>query len=1097
MSKSPRMLLIVALLASTGAAALATPTPAPPASQPGIAFERRDVPGGGQPFALVAADVNGDQALDLLVTNPATDTVDVLLGRGDGSFDAHPRLATGRFPRGIAVADFDGDGHLDVAVAAKRDNRVAVHRGGGDGSFAPARKFVAGSQPFLLTAADLNGDRAPDLAVALEGAGAVAVLLNDGAGGFAPATVLTVGRSPADVAVADVNGDGAADLAVASWGANEIAVLLGDGRGGFAAPITLPASGRGLYQVLLTDLDGDAQVDVAWTDLHAQAIAIRHGDGHGAFARPANVPMGSGLRSAVAVDLNGDGRVDLAGSNQSDGTVTVALAQADGGYLVPQVVPVGEHPRMVVAGDFDRDGRVDLATTNMKADTLTVLLNRGPTTIDLVATPTPVPTPPAFDATTFNKPNNIALDGRGGLYVSDQMHHRVARVDLASGAVTTVAGTGGMGGGGDGGPATAAQLTLPGGVALDAAGNLYIGDHGNNRVRRVDPNGIITTVAGTGVAGFSGDGGPATAAQLNGPFAVLIDAEGRLVISDFGNARIRRVDADGIITTVLGTGIPSFSGDGGPGTAAAIKAVTGLALHPSGDLLICDQYNFRVRRLGRDGIVTSIAGNGDHHSEGDGGPATAAGLSFPASVSADPAGNVYVSDQDGNRVRRIGADGMIDTVAGTGVTGYDGDGGPGNAARVWFPFGLASAADGTLYIADRYNHAIRAVDPQGTIRTVAGGPREESWADIAPRAPTVGPQSAAPLGPTPALVWEQAFFSGSDANAAYAAAAAPDGALYVAGDIGSGADWIVMRLAPDGREQWRFVIDTAGVEVPHALVLSPNGQIVAAGETHGTGKDVLVVGLSPDGREQWRYTAPRAGHQIAHGIAADRAGNLYVASESERHWEVFSLTPAGALRWTRRGADGAARAVAVAPDDTVIVAGHDHVFWRVEAMDRDGAPRWQHTVPPVTQGADGAIAAALAVAPSGEVTVTGMWTGPSGRALRVERLEAGGRSRWAYVAPVPPDGFGRAVVVDAAGNAIVAGETGTDWVLLSLDPEGQPRWRLTHDGGGGAINKDQALALALVGDDGLLAAGVVHPVPPKLPNLGWIQWRIARYALPR
>ncbi len=1083
---TPVLLAAIGLLAALGPAA-ATPTPVPPAGQPGVAFERRTLPGGGQPFAVVTADINADGAPDILATNPETSAVSIYLGRGDGAFDARPPLPTGLLPRHLAVADFDRDGHLDLAVAANGANAVSLHRGAGDGSFAAPVALPAGSHPFELAAVDLTGDGAPEIVVALEAANQLGVLRNDGSGGFAPVTHVPVGRSPSAVAAADLDGDGDADVGVACWKSNELVILFNDGTGTLTRPLHVPSEGWGLYALVLTDVDGDGHRDLVWTDIKAQAILVAFGDGRGAFPRRARVPAGHGLRSVTVADLNGDRRLDLAASAQADDAVGLALARPDGGWQPAQTEAVGRQPRMIAAGDFDRDGRMDLVTTDTRANTLTVLLNRGATTIRLAATPTPVPTPPAYDQTTFNKPTNIALDGRGHLYVADQMHHRVARVDLATGAVTTVAGTGNPGGGGDGGPALAAQLQLPGGVAVAPDGTLYIADHGNNRIRRVDGDGIITTVAGTGAAGFSGDGGPAAAAQLNGPFAVVFDADGRLVIADFGNARIRRVERDGTIHTILGTGLPGYGGDGGAGTEAKITASTGLALHPSGDLLVCDQYNFRVRRLARDGTVTTVVGGGSA-GPGDGGPATAAQLSFPASVAAAADGTIYVSDQDGGRVRKVTPDGVISTIAGTGDSGFSGDGGPGAQAHIWFPFGLAVDAGGTLYFADRYNHAIRAVDPQGIIRSVAGRPREQSWTEIAARVPTVGPTRPVQSTATPRVVWEHTV-TGTGRNAPQALVADADGSATVAGELGRPGDWLVLRLDAGGHEQWRFTLGGSEAAVARALTRASDGRVVVAGDTMTLADDwdALVVALAADGREVWRRAFDGSGHQRVHAIAADAAGALYVAGEDDGHWQVTSLAADGTPRWTRRGGPGVARALAIAPDGTLVVAGNDRLFWRVEALAAaDGTPRWEHTVPPATQMQDGAIAAAVAVDARGAVTVAGSWTGHGGRALRVERLDAAGTPQWAYVEPAPPAGAAHALALLPTGETVVAGSSGTGWVLAGLDAQGAPRWRAAGADG------QQALALATAGPDAVLLAGTARAAGPA----GAVAWRIARYALP-
>jgi len=271
--------------------------------------------------------------------------------------------------------------------------------------------------------------------------------------------------------------------------------------------------------------------------------------------------------------------------------------------------------------------------------------------------------------------------------------------------IRPVAGTGIAGFGGDGGPAPRAQLNHPEGVAVDASGNLYIADTDNNRIRKISPNGIITTVAGTGIAGFSGDGGPASQAQLNHPEGVAVDASGNLYIADTGNNRIRKISPDGIITTVAGTEIAGFSGDNGPASQAQLNQPEGIAVDASGNLFIADTDNDRIREVSPDGVIVTIAG--DEGFSGDGGPASQAQLNHPEGVAVDASGNLYIADTGNNRIRKISPNGIITTVAGNGTP-----------AILNAPTGIAVSASGNLYIADTGNNRIRVVDPSGSITTL-------------------------------------------------------------------------------------------------------------------------------------------------------------------------------------------------------------------------------------------------------------------------------------------------------------------------------------------------------------------------------------------
>ncbi|MHB1953016.1 MAG: NHL domain-containing protein [Sulfobacillus sp.] len=296
--------------------------------------------------------------------------------------------------------------------------------------------------------------------------------------------------------------------------------------------------------------------------------------------------------------------------------------------------------------------------------------------------------------------------------------------------INTVAGNGASGYSGDGGAATSAELSYPLGVVLDSAGNLYIADTFNNRIRKVTAStGDISTVAGNGTAGYSGDGGPATSAELDFPFGVVVDSAGNLYIADTYNQRIRKVTATtGVITTVAGNGYGApnscgFSGDGGPATSAELCGTNGVAVDSAGNLYIADTYNNRIRKVtASTGIISTVAGNGTYGYSGDGGPATSAELWAPQGVAVDSAGNLYIADRFNQRIRKVTAStGIITTVAGNGASGYSGDGGPATSAKLAQPFGVAVDSAGNLYIADSYNNRIRKVSAiTGVITTVAG-----------------------------------------------------------------------------------------------------------------------------------------------------------------------------------------------------------------------------------------------------------------------------------------------------------------------------------------------------------------------------------------
>jgi len=306
----------------------------------------------------------------------------------------------------------------------------------------------------------------------------------------------------------------------------------------------------------------------------------------------------------------------------------------------------------------------------------------------------------------LNHPFGITVDHSGWLYVADRGNNCIRMISPA-GQITTIAGNGIAGFGGDGGPATAAQLNSPVGVAIDALGNVYISDLGNNRIRMILPSGQMATLAGTGVAGYSGDGGPATSAQLFNPRGITLrSAAGNLFIADQGNNRIRTIDAaTGIITTVAGNGLAGFSGDGGPATAASLKGPYGIDFSATG-MYIADVDNQRVRVV-RDGNISTFAGNGTVGYSGDFGPATAAAFNEPIALLATYTDVVYVADAWNGRIRQIDGSGNITTYAGNGTLGYSGDGGRAVDAQLNDPYGLAFSQFGNMFVADYANNRIR------------------------------------------------------------------------------------------------------------------------------------------------------------------------------------------------------------------------------------------------------------------------------------------------------------------------------------------------------------------------------------------------------
>jgi sugar lactone lactonase YvrE len=474
----------------------------------------------------------------------------------------------------------------------------------------------------------------------------------------------------------------------------------------------------------------------------------------------------------------------------------------------------------------------------------------------------------AATSAQLNTPTGVAVDTAGNLFIADEGNNCVRKV-TPGGVISTVAGNGTQGYSGDGDPATSAQLSLPEGVAVDTAGNLFIADEGNNCVRKVTPGGVISTVAGNGVWGYSGDGGAATSAQLSSPTGVAVDKAGNLFIADEGNNCVRKATPGGVISTVAGNGTWGYGGDGGAATSAQLYYPQGAAVDTAGNLFIADTWNYRVRKVTPGGVISTVAGNGTQSYSGDGGAATSSQLYNPSGVAVDAAGNLFIADQGNNCVRAVTPGGVISTVAGNGTQGYSGNGGAATSSQLYNPSGVAVDAAGNLFIADQGNNCVRAVTPGGVISTVAGNGTQGYSGDG-------GAATSAQLNtPTGVVVDTAGNLFIADQGNNCVRAVTPGGVISTVAGNGvwgysgnGGAATSAQLNTPTG-----VAVDTAGnlfiADQGNNCVreVTPRG-VISTAAGNGT------QGYSGDG-------GPATSAQLNYpeGVAVDTAGNLFIADE--------------------------------------------------------------------------------------------------------------------------------------------------------------------------------------------------------------------------
>ena len=547
-------------------------------------------------------------------------------------------------------------------------------------------------------------------------------------------------------------------------------------------------------------------------------------------------------------------------------------------------------------------------------------------------------------AASLNAPMGLALDG-SNLYIADTGNNRIRKVTLGgSPIISTIAGTGASGFGGDGGSPLSASLAGPAGLAEDSSGNLYVADQGNNRIRKISAGAsMISTIAGNGPSGFSGDGGSPIAAQLSAPSGVAVDASGSVYVADQGNNRIRKVTsgASPIISTIAGNGTAGFSGDGGAAASAQLSIPASVALDSAGNVYIADQANNRIREVaaGSAPTINTIAGNGGAGFGGDGSSATSASLYAPSGVWVDSGGNVYIADTKNNRVREVTAatPRVIQTIAGNGTAGFSGDGLNPQVASLNYPFGVALDSSGNVYIADTSNNRIRKVVMGGspTISTVAGTGVSGFSGDGS--APTAA-QLSGPLG---------IAFDGA-------------GNLYIADAVNNrirkitfGSIPVITTVAGNGVSGYAGDGGdplSAELSYPTGVALDSNGNLYIADSqnnrirkvTFGASNVISTIagsgaaGFSGDGGNP-----TLAGLNAPTNVALDSNGNLYIADYGNQRVRKVTAgaiptisTVAGTGAVDLSGANGSAIATSISNPFGVAVDGAGNVYISEVGNDR-------------------------------------------------------------------------------------------------------------------------------------------------------------------
>jgi sugar lactone lactonase YvrE len=965
------------------------------APQTGTAFNEGIVGGDGVPGSLVAADFNGDGKLDLAIVGDyvAPGGVTILLGKGDGTFQpAGPNLdPTADFGL-IATGDFNGDGIPDLVATNYFEfgKSPVVFLGRGDGTFTQMpTSFTLDYFPTSVAVADFNGDGVLDLAFSdLNG---VEIALGNGDGTFkeTAASPIAVSSELYSLVAGDFNHDGKTDLAgVDSYG-DRIVLLNGAGDGTFTTAAATPAVSTdwlGPFAIVAADFNGDGVPDLAMLTKNATTVSILLNEPTQTATATVNgiAPVGAGTHN-VDASYGGDSTYSSSLSGAvalSAGLTPIVFSPAAGTYSTVQTITLSESiPSATIyysaSGVINTSGFVAYTTpiqlaiggaesiqayatesgyqqsnyttaiytmnlptapapvfsigsgSYSSAQTVTITDSASSTNIFYTTngrTPTQYSTP-YTGPITVSASETLAAVALGGGYSPSAA--TVAQYLIASSSVPfiyTIAGNESFGLAGDGGPATVASLNDPFASVVDGAGNLYVSDTVNNVIRKVAATtGIITTYAGTGSYGYSGDSGAATSATLSIPEGLAIDSAGNLYICDLGNKVVRMVAAStGNISTVAGNPTSTTQGNGGPATSAQLIDPTGVALDASGNIYISTQLGGIRKVTAATGTISTVAGGSGLGYTGDNGPAINATFFNPQGLAVDGAGNIFIADTGNNVIREVNAaTQIIITVAGnkpaSGITyPFGGDGGPATSAFISSPYAVAVDSSGDLFIADTANNAIREVTASNQIiNTIAGAPPTLCTTLSGDGGPAADAGVCQPTGVALDSAGNVYIAEGSASRIRKVTAPAPPPATAAAAPVFSvsqgsypGTQTVSITDATPGAEiyvttdgstpttagaGYRGTINVTGTATLKALAVAPGyveSTVTAATYTILTPPSTListVAGSGAFGSTGSGSVATSQQFEYPQGVATDSSGNFYIADfYNQVVWKVSS-----------------------------------------------------------------------------------------------------------------------------------------------------------------------------------------------------------------